>query len=253
MKSNLTSILIFSLFLITTGCEKEENKNKNPEEPGKIEADGTFIDKRDGRRYKTVKIGNQIWMAENLAYLPEGATVSNEKGHSYTEKHYYIVDQNENIDEKDARELENYKHYGVMYNWPAAIEAPPAGWHLASLAEWNQLADYISKDNGGYNKNGLNWEKVGGHLKSAGLSNKDYDYWRGNFERNDEYGFKLLAGGRRGLDYFYSLFWDTALWTSTPQGYSYAYEIRVDCNSDVLRISDSAPRYYGYYIRCIKD
>ncbi|GET20339.1 uncharacterized protein (TIGR02145 family) [Prolixibacter denitrificans] len=102
----------------------------------------TYTDPRDGKVYKTIKIGDQIWMAENLAYLPS----VNSLILSGT-KPYYYVNGYWGTNTADAKATDNYKTYGVLYNWPAAKTASPEGWHLPSDAEWTQLANYLI-DNG---------------------------------------------------------------------------------------------------------
>jgi hypothetical protein len=77
----------------------------------------TFTDSRDGHTYKTVKIGEQVWMAENLAYLP---AVSPSSAGSNTEPYYYVYDyQGDNV--ANAKQNANYSTYGVLYNWPASM------------------------------------------------------------------------------------------------------------------------------------
>jgi len=90
----------------------------------------TFVDKRDGKSYRTVKIGNQTWMAENLNYNANGS------------KYYNNDPANGDI-------------YGRFYNWTTAKKACPAGWHLPSDAEWTQLVYYVGGE-----------EKAGEKLKS---------------------------------------------------------------------------------------
>ena len=98
-----------------------------------------FTDARDGTHYDAVKIGNQVWMAENLKYLP--SVVGPATG-SETAAYYYVYDY-DGTDVMAAKATANYTTYGVLYNWPAAMNACPTGWHLPSDAEWTELTDYL--------------------------------------------------------------------------------------------------------------
>ena len=79
----------------------------------------TLLDERDGQRYKIVKIGNQIWMAESLNIKSDTAQYCHNNS-------TYSCDE-----------------YGAIYNWPAAASAVPEGWHLPSRKEWENLIGYL--------------------------------------------------------------------------------------------------------------
>lgn len=95
-----------------------------------------FIDSRDGNVYECVKIGNQVWMKRNLAYLPE-ITPEGDWGSS-TEPQYAVYDYT-GTSVEDAKATANYQEHGVLYNWDGAMEACPDGWRVPSDEELNEL------------------------------------------------------------------------------------------------------------------
>jgi hypothetical protein len=91
----------------------------------------TLIDERDGHTYKSVKIGKQIWMAENLAYLPKVSRKTEQGG--------IWVYGYDGIDKDAALMNDNYKKYGCLYDWETAKTICPKGWHLPSKSEFEEL------------------------------------------------------------------------------------------------------------------
>jgi uncharacterized protein (TIGR02145 family) len=138
---NFKSVFLLALFLlIVFSCKKDEI-----EEDAFAGETGTFTDSRDGNTYKWVKIGDQVWMAENLAYLPE---VSPPSEYSDTEPCYYVYGY-EGTNVSEAKTTYNYKTYGVLYNYLAALTACPNGWHIPTIEEKHQLVNYLKVK--GYN------------------------------------------------------------------------------------------------------
>jgi uncharacterized protein (TIGR02145 family) len=210
---------------------------------------GSLTDSRDGTVYQTVKIGNQVWMAENLKYLPSvvgPATVSIET------PYYYVYGYN-GSDVNAAKATTNYSTYGVLYNWPAAMNGSassttnpsgvqgvcPAGWHLPSEAEWTELADY----HGG---TGV----AGGKLKATGTV-----HWKiPNTGATNEAGFAALPGGR---------FYDVDLtfddirekgnwWSATQESYSHAWALNITYNFTYL-FTYGRNKSVGISVRCVKN
>jgi len=93
-----------------------------------VSAQGTFTDSRDGKKYKTVKIGKQVWMAQNLDYHGSDG--------------YLGLCYGDNPQQK-VRKPENCQKYGRLYDWDEAMKACPKGWHLPSKKEWQTLADFV--------------------------------------------------------------------------------------------------------------
>jgi uncharacterized protein (TIGR02145 family) len=88
----------------------------------KIESkDEFFTDPRDGKKYKTVKIGEQTWLAENLNYEGKGA---NAIGVAY------------------ENNSGNASKHGRLYTWREALTVAPPGWHLPTDEEWTALTDF---------------------------------------------------------------------------------------------------------------
>jgi len=86
---------------------------------GEVSTDLIYTDERDGNVYKCVKIGNQIWMAENLRY--KASTGCWVYGNNYS----------------------NVEQIGYLYNFETAKKVCPVGWHLPSNEEWTILTDYL--------------------------------------------------------------------------------------------------------------
>ena len=209
------------------------------------EAPNTFTDSRDGKVYKTVTIGEQVWMAENLAYLPSVVGPATE---SYTDPYYYVYGY-DGTSVATAKATTNYQTYGVLYNWPAALSACPPGWHLPSDAEWKQLEMYLGITSAQADATGWRGTAEGGKLKEEGTTHWDSP----NTGATNSSGFTALPGGYRGYDgKFYYLGIYGYWWSSTDFNTFYAWRRTLNYYfSYVYRLS-----YYkddGHSVRCLRD
>ena len=213
---------------------------------------GTFTDSRDGHEYKWVKIGDQIWMAENLAYLPSVCSPNLSDCESYVDPHYYVYDYyGTNVAE--AKVTDNYENYGVLYNWPAAMIACPEGWHLPTDDEWKQLEMYIGMSQSAVDSRG--WRGPGISTKLKATSGWDYIYGNGT----DEYGFTALPAGFLNYgDWFIDKGELLLIWCASDESCTeyedtnWAFYRKIyGQNSTVYRSCEL--KLFGVSVRCVKD
>jgi uncharacterized protein (TIGR02145 family) len=138
-----------------------------------------LYDSRDGKYYKIVKIGNQVWMAENLAFNYGSGC--------------WAYDNN----------LSNVTKYGYLYNWETAKNVCPNGWHLPLKSEFETLLNNV----GGAGNAAYNSLKIGGNSGfSAPLGG--WRYFNGNFNLIREYAYFWSSSAYGDADasilYFYS-------------------------------------------------
>jgi uncharacterized protein (TIGR02145 family) len=197
--------------------------------------DKSIVSDIDGNTYKTVRIGTQVWMAENLktAKYNDGTTIPNITDESI-EKWFYYRD--------DAA---NNAKYGKLYNWYAVSKTTngnknvcPTGWHVPSNTEWKVLTDYL----GGKSI-------AGGKMKEIGTTNWIYP----NTDATNTSLFTGLPGGLRyyNRDYqdngFTGYWWSSTEWDSSNACYLY-----------LKKEDGEARKYYnfkevGYSVRCLSD
>ena len=215
---------------------------------------GTLTDDRDGQTYKTVKIGEQWWMAENLNYAYTGVPFKD--GDFTSDSTSWCYDN-------DAA---NCAKYGRLYTWAAAMDSVgtwstngmgcgyyrecsptnpvrgicPEGWHLPDATEWNALFTAV----GGKATAGI-------MLKSMrGWNDKD-DGTSGN--GSDAYSFSALPAGNR--DYygvFYGEGYEALFWSSTENYSNDAYYMYLNYGYDCARLNIDY-KDLGFSVRCLKD
>jgi uncharacterized protein (TIGR02145 family) len=193
---------------------------------------GLLIDARDNKEYKTIEIGGLTWMAENLAWEGDGTNVMHivsydDWGSSTNGYIYYLNDK------------ETYEQFGVYYQFDAAKNACPSGWHLPSTDEWGILA-----------------QSAGGR-DLAGIALKSKDGWKDEGDGDDLLGFNILPAGRRdNTGYFsfgdsysgkYSYFW------ADEENGIYATSNICSYNDNELYEWTEAVKRNGMNVRCVKD
>lgn len=181
-----------------------------------------FIDQRDGKTYKIVYIGNQIWMAENLAYKPSSGN-------------YWAYDNNSS----------NISKYGYLYDYETATNVCPDGWHLPSDNEWKTLEQYLGMSSTDANESGWRGD-IGNKLKST-------SGWNRNGNGTNSSGFNAVAGGYRSPSGAFSFAgYDGYWWSSSPSGSSIAWCRSLDYSgAEVIRFYyDMA---HGFSVRCLRD
>jgi len=221
-----TSNLLFIagiLFFLTIGCKKEDDLNS--------------ITDIDGNVYKTVTIGSQEWMAENLktTKLNDGTPIPNVTDSiawKTLSTMAYCWYDNDEISYKDT--------YGALYNWYTVNtnKLCPEGWHVPTHDEWDTLMVFL----GGYNVAGDKMKEIG----TLHWINTDVDV-------TNESGFTgLPAGIMMSKGTCRSIGTDGYFWSSTEFDADFAWVHRLDSHSGTL--SSFYPlKTGGSSIRCIKN
>ena len=257
--------LLFCVFIGLVGIFHSCTKDDKDDFLG---TSGTFKDSRDGTVYRWVKIGDQIWMAENLkttryadgAAIPLVNTNSTWDALTATSKAYCWYND----------DISNKATYGALYTWAAAMNGAasttanpsgvqgvcPTGWHLPSYAEWTELENFLI-DNG-YNYDGTTSEnKIAKSLASTSgwasssttgaVGNNDYPAYR------NKSGFTALPGGiRTGNGTFYYISYNGLWWSATEYDTSNAwYRLMYYNYSNVNR--NVSNKEVGFSVRCVRD
>jgi uncharacterized protein (TIGR02145 family) len=231
-------MIIGVLLMLLNNCKKETS-------PASIDeiifnpdlTYGTLTD-IDDNTYKTINIGTQTWMAENLRVIKynDGTVIPFE-----TEDNYWMYSTLPRFCwyENDASTYR--KAYGGLYNWYTVNTGKlcPTGWHVPLKEEWIALIAYLGGD-----------DVAGPKLKETGTT-----HWISpNTGSTNESGFTALPGGYRGNDGSFDEVQFTAQFWSTTEGYytdqaSLLFIAWTDDWTSVLSYSKTN----GMSVRCIKD
>jgi len=220
--------------VVLVGCG-EDNKG-NPGSGDNAVGEGgiptptktTFVDGRDGKVYKKVTIGSQVWMAENLNFDDWYDDIGRRIGDCYGGKE------------------DSCAKYGMLYRWEDAVRSCPSGWHLPSVDEFMTLVYYVRADYHAY------------RLRTT-------EGWRGSIgteliRGTDEYGFSALPGGTRGVNSGYDLgsgVWGN-WWSSTGDvgNSENAYNLRLSSGTSYVTGLGSGygdSKWDRMSVRCIKN
>lgn len=191
----------------------------------------------DGNYYTTVKIGKQVWIAENLktTKFNDGtkiALVTDDKAWKALRSPGYCW-LNNDIQNKDI--------YGALYNWYAVDTKKlcPKGWHVPSSADWNMLVAFLGSE-----------EIVGDKLKERGE-----EHWQNSLTRaTDEFGFTARPGGMRLASGNFPNFANAfcVMWTSTGGQNDLAWNRGLYYSTSRIYKGNESMRS-GFSVRCLKD
>ncbi len=197
-------------------------------------------------------------MAENLKYLPSVYKPSELVAYG---KRYYVYDYDGN-DVAAAKATPNYQTYGVLYNWEAAMEACPDGWHLPGEAEWQKLERFLGMDEQYFSEESKMWrgDDEGGKMKEQGTT-----HWNAsNVGATNASGFTALPGGylKEGLKVdgvkedheFIEMGTYGYWWTATDTGFfDYLIWARYLSNENAYVGRWQYAGGEGFSVRCVKD
>jgi len=215
MRQALLAMLIAVLMMGIGQCQAADEKS------------GTFVDPRDGNTYRWVKIGDQIWMAENLRFKPDSGSLCWEN----------------NEDQCKTR--------GRLYGWTTAMHVAPPGWHLPSDGEWKQLEIALGLTPQQADQEGFRIDKdslLAGKIKLK-------EAWPSEYEGKpiiitNETGFSATISGFYALGEFthdgYS-----SWWTASEDG-SRAWIRHIGFFDNTIgRVRN--PKEFAFSVRCVKD
>jgi uncharacterized protein (TIGR02145 family) len=218
-QQNRIPLLLFAfIFMLVSGC-------------------GNTVKDIEGNKYKTVTIGKQIWMAENLktTRFNDGTEIplvdDNDTWAKLTTPAYswYSNDQKE------------YKNtYGALYNWYAVStnKLCPTGWHVPTNREWEALTLFPDGN-----------RTAGGKMKEKGTK-----HWKSpNIGATNESGFTALPAGYRSIQGIFNYIGIASYWwSSTPYNESSILFWNIRYRSGYI-YKFRSENFCGFSVRCIKN
>lgn len=237
----LIPFCLAGMIMLHSSCTKQEAP------PVEEEEDLFVVEDIDGNQYRTVVIGDQEWMAENLRVtrlnngeaLQPGVTSSWEAQLPGARAVY----PHEELDGLNSAQ-EVQEAYGALYNWHAANSDMicPAGWRVPISGDWEQLTEHIA-DPG----------MMGAVLKSARVVPDAHPRWvtSPGVQQKDPYGFSALPAGYIDIHARFLAGGEYSYWWNSNQQDAECMII-LDLHDYIMR-SVSTSKAGGYSIRCIKN
>jgi uncharacterized protein (TIGR02145 family) len=233
-------------YLSMIGTLDVENQDAPPPPPGNKDtgqAANTLTDQA-GNTYRTVSIGDQVWMAENLNVdrfrngdvIPEVKTAEEWKKAGEAQQPAWCYYDNRRV--QDAPLGSNL---GKLYNWYAVADTRglcPTGWHVPSDDDWTMLTNYL------------------GGAETAGLKMKSSYGWKDNGNGSNNSGFNGLPGGYRSYaNGYFSGVGNLGYWWSSTEFNTVSAWTRdlYYLNGDGSADRDDNPKGDGFSVRCLRD
>ena len=247
------TFIFLSLAITLFSCKKTTNNqpsNPNVVNPNvvtqTIGKPGPNIKDIEGNSYKTVYIGTQQWMAENLKVTKynDGTDIPN------------LTDNAQWLNNTTGawayynNDISNNAIYGKLYNWYAISPTTngnknicPSGWHVPTDAEWTVLTDYLGFE-----------PSAGGKMKEEGIIGVGSCTWNSpNTNATNTSLFTGLPGGARGEFDGYTNVNDVGYWWSSTEYYSDNATVRYLSNNSGYVASIDPSKKSGFSVRCVKD
>lgn len=238
------AVLIILMIPVISSCKKEADNEQQPKDIKAIfnpnVTYGTMID-QDNNEYKTVTIGTQTWMAENLRTTKynDGTNIP----HVIAQYDWKIVTTGAycNLFNKESAEIIDL--YGRYYNWYAVNtgKLAPNGWHVPTDAEWTILIDYLG----------------GQYIAGGKLKETTTKHWQdSNYEVTNESGFTALPGGLRDVaigQYEFGGHTATCLCWSATENDTISSWGRLITTSSVIVERKYFNKSMGLTVRLVKD
>lgn len=253
-------LILIVLFLIgLSSCERPERKKHT------YETIPDAVTDVDGNHYDAVKIGDQVWMKQNLkttryadgTVIPP-STVSSDQTPLAKENPYRWAPGNVEM---------NVQKYGWLYNWMAVMRDSvgsdlnpsgvqgicPDGWHVPSHAEWIQLTDYVSSDRKMRCPASAEFA-----IAKALCAQTDWNYGvdkgdvGNDLSTNNATGFSVLPAGHASFDFGYQIGSIAYFWTSSYGINKMVYIRQFHCENDDVD-ETTWPIDAGLSVRCVKD